>query len=360
MDRDVAHKEWLKQKTNLQSLALICARNVGVNSKNQLEGLEPSSGIRNLKIVGYPCPESMQWMFKHKGAEVAGLPRFRLLSKLELLDFPKLERLEGLMELPYLEKLTLSQMPALKSISGGPFPSLLALFMDKMPSLGMVWIVTEGSLADVEGGQVQIGNRLSVLTKSECPKLMVMPYFPSSLKDLCLVKSNVQLLEVTGLDQRSSLPSSSAGLPSFSFSCLKELLLVDMAPPAVGAPHGSGCRWELMQHLTALKSLDIRSCDGLTKLPESMRGLSSLRTLWIRECQTLCMLPEWLGELCYLERMEIWWCGSLSLAPSMQPLRTLKALRINESGWVGDLCSPSLQTLGIDGCQPVRFAGLLC
>jgi Leucine-rich repeat (LRR) protein len=48
---DVAHKEWLKQKTNLQSLTLICASNVGANSENQLEGLEPPSGIKNLKII---------------------------------------------------------------------------------------------------------------------------------------------------------------------------------------------------------------------------------------------------------------------------------------------------------------------
>jgi hypothetical protein len=53
--------------------------------------------------------------------------RFQLLSKLELSDFPKLERLEGLTELPCLEKLQLGNLTALKSISGGPFPSLSEL-----------------------------------------------------------------------------------------------------------------------------------------------------------------------------------------------------------------------------------------
>jgi Leucine-rich repeat (LRR) protein len=261
------------------------------------------------------------------------------LSELELSDFPKLKRLEGLTELPCLEKLVLKKMTALRSIGGGPFPSLSELSMDGMPSLGVVWIVTEGSMADVEGGQLQIGNRLSALAISKCPKLMVMPYFPLSLKELLLVKSNVQLL--------------GSSLPSFSFSCLKELLLNDMAPPAGEASYGSGCRWELLKHLTALKSMKIVSCDGLTELPESMRSLASLRTLSISLCSALCMLPEWLAELHYLEMMSFYKCGSMNLAPSMQPLRALKALDIYESGWVGDLCSPSLQTLSIQYCGSI-------
>ncbi|CAD6254751.1 unnamed protein product [Miscanthus lutarioriparius] len=302
IDLDVAHKELLKQKTNLQSLTLTCASDVGAKSKNQLEGLEPPPGIDNLKIVGYSGQESMQWMLKHR-------------------DFPKLERLEGLTELPYLEKLVLRKMTALRSISGGPFPSLLELYMNGMPSLGVVWMVTEESLADVEGGQLQIGNRLSFLTISECPKLMVMPYFPSSLKDLHLVKSNVQLLGLPGVDQRSSLPSSSAGLPSFSFSRLKELVLEGMAPPAGAASYGSGCRWELLQHLIALESLRIDSCNGLTELPESMRSLASLRTLRIIRCRPLCMLPEWLGSSVIWKR-----CSELEL------LRRSRGSSIDDEG----------------------------
>jgi len=61
------------------------------------------------------------------------------------------------------------------------------------------------------------------------------------------------------------------------------------------------------------------------------------------------MLPEWLGELRYLESMVISECGSLRPAPSVQPLRALKELRIIQSGWVGDLCSPSLTNLQILG-----------
>jgi Leucine-rich repeat (LRR) protein len=336
---DVAHKEWLKQKTNLQSLTLICASNVGVNSENQLEGLEPPSGIKNLKVIRYSGQESTQWMMKHVGAEVAGHPCFRLLIKLELSDFPKLERLDGLTELPCLEKLVLKEMTALKSISGGPFPSLLELFMDG--SLGVVWMVTdERSLADLEGGQLQIGNCLSVVTIQECPKLMVMPYFPLSLKVLCLVNSNVQLLGLPGL-------GLGCALPSFSFSCLKELQLKDMPAPAAAVLYGSGCRWELVQHLTALESLQILSRDGLTELPESMRSLASLRTLTISWCSAL-MLPEWMGELRHLESMHI-----LGTIRSMQPLRALKALHILYSGRVGDLCCLSLQTLVIDRCDSI-------
>jgi hypothetical protein len=126
MDPDVAHRKWLKQKTNLQRLTLICESKVGVNSENQLEGLEPPPRIKNLRIVSYSCQESTQWMFC-----------FRLLRELELSNFPKLERLEGLTELPCLEKLVLKEMTALKSISCGPFRSLSELSMIEMPSLGI-------------------------------------------------------------------------------------------------------------------------------------------------------------------------------------------------------------------------------
>ncbi|CAD6254752.1 unnamed protein product [Miscanthus lutarioriparius] len=271
MDPDVADKEWLKQKTNLQRLTLLCKSNVGVNSENQLEGLGPPPGIKSLKNVRYQGQECTQWMLKHIGVEVAGLPRFRLLSEFELSDFPKLERLQGLTELPCLEKLVLEKMIALKSISGGPFPSLLELVMNEMPSLSVVWMVAEGSLADVEGGQLEIGNRLSVLSIFECPKLMVMPYFPLSVKDLRLANGNVQLLGVPAL-------------PSFGYSSLKKLQLV-------AASYGSGCRWELLQHLMALESLEIWSSKGLIELPESVRSLASLQSLRISSCSALCMLP---------------------------------------------------------------------
>ncbi|XP_066333362.1 disease resistance protein RGA2-like [Miscanthus floridulus] len=82
MDPDVAHKECLKQKTNLQSLTLIFASDVGVNSESHLDGLEPPPGIENLKIVRYSGQESPQWM---------RMFRFRLLCEMELSDFPKLE-----------------------------------------------------------------------------------------------------------------------------------------------------------------------------------------------------------------------------------------------------------------------------
>jgi hypothetical protein len=333
MGPDVAHKEWLKQKTNLQRLTLLCESNVGVNSENQLKGLGPPSGIKSLKIVRYQGQECTQWMLKHVGAEVAGLPRFGLLSELELSDFPKLEHLQGLTELPCLEKLVLEKMIALKSISGGPFPSLLELVMNEMPNLGVVWMVTEGSLTGVEGEQLEIGNRVSVLIIFECPKLMVMPYFPLSVKDLRLANGNVQLL---------GLP----GLPSFGYSHLKKLQLV-------AASYGSGCQWELLQHLMALESLEIWSSKGLTELPESVRSLASLRSLRISSCSALCMLPMWLWELRYLETMVISGCGSLRPASSMQPLKVLKSLVIFNSGWVGDLCSPSLQTLVIGDCDGI-------
>lgn len=84
------------------------------------------------------------------GVRVHSLCRFASLNTMTLSDFPNLERLDGLMELPCLEELKLLGMPALESISGGPFPSLVKLRMERLPRLEEVWMSTETTLADGE------------------------------------------------------------------------------------------------------------------------------------------------------------------------------------------------------------------
>jgi len=91
MDPDVADKEWLKQKTNLQRLTLLCESNVGVNSENQLEGLGPPPGIKSLKIVRYQGQKCTQWMLKAE-AHWCGSSRassFPTVERVGTIRFPK-------------------------------------------------------------------------------------------------------------------------------------------------------------------------------------------------------------------------------------------------------------------------------
>jgi len=244
-DPDEACRTCLKQKANLQTLELDWRTNDEdkVNAQTEhavLNGLEPPSGIRNLHIAGYADGKYAQWMLKQVGAG-EGVHQFPFLTVLKLSDFPNMKHLEGLVELPCLEHLELSRLTSLESINGGPFPSLMKLVTDGLPRLEEVWMVTEMNLGN-EKGKMQIGTCLSDIHIIGCTKLLVKPYFPSSLQCLLLEGSNEQLMQSPG--QGSS--SSSSFPSSFSFSHLKELTLRKMvisssgSPPPLGLQSGCG------------------------------------------------------------------------------------------------------------------------
>ncbi|XP_062202890.1 putative disease resistance protein RGA1 [Phragmites australis] len=342
-DPDDAHQGCLKQKTNLQSLVLNWERKNYLDNANTaleqavLDGLEPPSGIKCLTIWGYAGGKYARWMLKQAGGGAQGAPQFTCLTVMRLSFLENIKHLEGLVELPCLEELDLLNMRSLESISGGPFPSLVKLSMYELDRLREVWMVTEertlagweeGGGCSNHSGRLQIGSRLSHLSIWQCPELIVKPYLPSSLEYLELYGSSEQQLS---LGQGSSC--SSTFQPCFSFSHLKELRLGNLTELSSASPSklGSGHGWDLLQHMMALESLEIESCDGLTELPESMRSLTSLQSLSIEGCSQLRMLPEWLGELRSLQEMNISKCNSLSSLPqSMGHLTSLRSLSIEE------------------------------
>ncbi|KAJ1264609.1 hypothetical protein BS78_08G012500 [Paspalum vaginatum] len=337
-----AHRACLKARKNLQKLQLIWGRN-GLDEMNNetkqavLDGLEPPSGIKELYIYRYAGGQYAQWILNQVGGRVGGLRRFPFLTLMKLSGLPNLKHLRGVVELPCLEDLRLLEMPSLECISGGPFPSLLKLKLFGLPNLGEVWIGAERTLAvreEVGGcsdphhlGLLQIGTCLSRLEIERCPKLTVKPYLPLSLQRLMLFESNKLLLQSLGLCQGSSIPSSSPS--SFSFRHLKELEVWYMTAPSSPPGLGAGSGWELLQHMTALDSLHIYNCGGLTELPDSMRRLTSLQSLCIHGSPGISMLPEWLGELRSLQKMIIQNCSSLSRLPhSIGRLISLQVLQI--------------------------------
>jgi len=365
-DPDEACRTCLKQKANLQTLELDWRTNDEdkVNAQTEqavLNGLEPPSGIRNLHIAGYAGGKYAQWMLKQVDVGEQSLHQFPFLVVLRLSDFPNMKHLEGLVELPCLEHLELSRLTSLESINGGPFPSLMKLVTDGLPRLEEVWMVTEMNLGN-EKGKMQIGTCLSDIHIIGCTKLLVKPYFPSSLQRLLLEGSNERLLQSPGQGQGSS--SSSSFPSSFSFSHLKELTLRKMVISSSGSPPPlglqSGCGWVLLQQMTALESLEISKCNGLTELPESMRSLTSLQSLNIYSCSALGMLPEWLQELQSLQKLSITYCHSLtSLPQSLGQLLSLQQMIIDSCDSlssipqsVDQLCS--LQEMIIERCPTVN------
>ncbi|KAL6640511.1 hypothetical protein ACP70R_021634 [Stipagrostis hirtigluma subsp. patula] len=343
---DDANMARLKQKASLKWLSLEWGRNDWVNAEKHtsvLDGLEPPAGIERLCISQYAGGQCAQWMLKKVGSVSLGVPHFSCLKSMWLYDFPNLKHLQGLVELPCLEKLELQEMPSLESISGGPFPSLLVLRMTGIPKLEELWIATERTMADGEGidsnhssnhlGELQIGNHLSDLSLPESPKLKVKPYLPPSIESLCLRNCNKQQLLSLGQDGGCS---SDAGLPptliSFSQLKLKRLCLFGMIlSPSLPTPpssSGSGCGLEVLQPLMTLEFLSILGFPDLRQLPEWVGDLRSLRSLRIQWCPRLRSLCQSLDHLTALQELQIEQCPLHQLPECLGQLRSLRTLEL--------------------------------
>jgi hypothetical protein len=198
-----------------------------------------------------------------------------------------------------------------------------------MANLEELWTIT----SDFENPEEEIRRKccfpaLSYIFISGCPRLNVKPYFPPSLEQLRLCKSNMQLLSPLRFSQMLPQPineSSSSYSMHSAVSHLKGLVLEEMMM-------GSSSGWELLQHHTELEILSIEYCKEMTQLPESIRSLTSLRKLNIDGCYSLGLLPDWLGELCSLRSLNVEWTPMMqSLPQSTKHLSSLVTLEIG--GW---------------------------
>lgn len=375
---DDAHMPCLKHKTNLLCLELIWGKSDRVNVEKEaavLNALEPPSGIKILKIEGYPGKLCIEWIQKQVGVRVHELSLFRCLTSMTLRNFPNLKHLEGLAELPSLKDLRLENMPALESIRGGPFPSLVSLEMIELPKLRELWMVTERAFTCMERGgcsqhtsnlgQVQISSCLSYLDIERCPALVVKPHLPLSLVVLQLNHTNEQLLRLPSHAHGTSsvaVAGSTSCLINFSRPTTLVLRYMAAAAPALEKKHSSStrsvsrCSWELLQHMPALKHLEIYRSNGLIELPESILSLTSLESLDILGCSALSTVPKWLGRLRSLKNVNIHNCDSLTSRPvSLQLLTSLRHLEISGCTslrlleCLGELWP--LEELTIEGCD---------
>ncbi|KAJ1273942.1 hypothetical protein BS78_05G024500 [Paspalum vaginatum] len=310
LGQDDALKACLKWKTNLQNLKLEWGRSHKGEVNFELEeavldGLEPPPGIKELEISGYSGRKYARWMQDKVGGEVKGLAYIKFLRVMKLSDFLKLKHLDGLVELPCLEKLELHRMPSLESISGGPFPSLVKVEMEELHSLEEVWMVAERTVSDGEEGgscsnhthhlgQFQVGNCLTYLDIIGCPKLKMKTFLPFS----------GQLTHWELTDGSNS---------TFVHSRLRR----------------NGRDWVLRQHVPVLESSDILFSEALTQVPESLGSLASLQSLSLSNCSEIRKLHECLGALGFLQKLSIWNCNNLSSLPqSMGQLTSLEELWI--------------------------------
>ncbi|XP_077215906.1 putative disease resistance protein RGA3 [Tasmannia lanceolata] len=269
----------LKKKEYLDELTLEWGKNnprgVAVDEE-VLEGLEPHSNLKNLKILSYGSVSFPRWMMS------GNLTNLNTVSLVQCLNC---QQLPPLGKLPSVKKLHINGMDGLKHIEGEfiggsnkvikGFPSLEKLELVDMPNLEEWCGAREGDMPC-----------LGTLKISNCPKLQRFPHLPS-INNLELGNCNEMVL--------ASVPC-----------------------------------------LTALKSLQIRSIKGLISLPHGfLQPLTVLEKLHVTGCKELVSWPKEVGlhDLPSLQYLQIVWCPKLeSLGDDEEGLPiTLRSLFISNS-----------------------------
>ena len=197
--------------------------------------------------------------------------------------------------------------------------------------------------------------RLSRLEIWGCRNLTCMPLFPSLEKSRLTYASSKPLQQTMAMPMNMTATSSHSfsSYPSPSLSKLKSLYLIEIQDLEFLAE-----QW--LQNLASLENLTIEACAGLKSLPlsRSIQHLTSLKSLEIRGCEevdlfsddeirfvsvtslqtlrisdVLCLitLPVWIGNLTSLQDLEIEGCPNLkSLPEGIGNLSSLQSLIIND------------------------------
>ncbi|XP_021754189.1 putative disease resistance protein RGA1 [Chenopodium quinoa] len=285
----------ISEKSRLKKLGLFWNSDDNwVKHEEVLDGLKPNCNLRLLRIGGYGGEKFPSW-FMRMGAV------YNLVKIIELVGCTRCQKLPTLGNLPYLERLKITNMDRLEHI----------------------------------GAELYCNAEILTEDASSSSNFEVV-YFPS-----------LKVLQLCGLQNLREWGEPCSGVRSSRtfFPSLEELLMEDcpeLTTTANNFPslekltvknNTSGVPVvKILDHensLACLKNLHIKKVKQLTSLSQKLTEYcTSLQVLEIQRCHKLTCLPENLSKLIYLEDLQITKCSSLESLPNLSGLASLRCFHL--------------------------------
>ncbi|GLT30349.1 hypothetical protein SLA2020_051530 [Shorea laevis] len=335
------------------------------HDEDVLEGLQPHSNLKSLRISNYCGEKCPSWMLGDLG-NLGESTHLKNLVSLKLYFFPQLKIIPSL-PLSNLVELIIDGFDELESMPPLSLSSGAKVQIQRCKNLKSIVAESRLQALIIEHCHelISIGDglfastcpNLEALIIGDCENLMSMPSLDglSSLEELTLSGSTDFRWFTPSVDKLKSLKIKIWGcgqLKSIGESlsnsvCLKNLFIYH-CDSLESIPSLDG--------LSSLETLSIEGCGGLTSLPNGLSSCTALETLKISDCDNLISTSEDLRDLRSLETLSIGGCGGLTSLPnglsSCTALETLKISNcdnlISTSEDLRDL--RSLETLSIGGC----------